>query len=71
MKQIYELPSGVTVELQWEPGWEDMGHTWKSEEWGQREPHFGLYRLNERSVFLEKLSDAQHDFVEQRLGETT
>ena len=63
MKQIYELPSGVSIEFQYEPGWEKFRIAWQSEEWGHRKPAFGLHRLYQRALFMDALSNAHSDFI--------
>ena len=68
MKKIYELPSGVSLEFQYEPGWEKFKIAWQSEEWGQRTPAFGLHRLYKRALFLEALSDAHANFIKLVFG---
>ena len=68
MKKIYDLTSGVSIEFEYEPGWEKFKIAWQSEEWGQHPPAFGLHRLYKRALFLEALSDAHTNFIELVFG---
>jgi len=68
MKKIYELPSDVSIEFQYEPGWDKFVIAWQSEEWGQHPPAFGLHRLGPRFKFMEALSDAHANFIELVFG---